>query len=113
MSEQTPSNQAPTTVDNIDKGTFQGDISKIKIRNIISQRLKNSSPIFKKVLPFLLVAIIFFAAGFGADRLFTRGRFSKALKNRPNIQRKFNNNQDNKQNYRQRDKSFKNDKSGA
>jgi len=113
MSEQLPNNQVPTTVDNIDKNAFQGDISKVKIRKIISQRLRNSSPFFKKVLPFILVALISFAAGFGTDRLFTRSKFSKNLKSRPNIQRNFKYNQENKQNNKQNDKNFRTDKPGA
>ena len=113
MSEQLPNNQVPTTVDNIDKDAFQGDISKIKIRKIISQRLRNSSPFLKKVLPFILIALISFAAGFGTDRLFTRGRSIKAMKNRPTIQRKFKYNQDNNQNNKQNDKGFRNNKPGA
>jgi hypothetical protein len=113
MSEQLPNNEVPTTVDNIDKDAFQGDISKIKIRKIISQRLRNSSPFLKKVLPFILVALIGFAAGLGTDRLFTRGKFSKNFNNRPNIQRKFKYNQDNNQNNKQNNKNFRNDKPGA
>jgi hypothetical protein len=81
------------------------DISNVKIRTILNQRLKKWRPNFKKVIPLLLVGIICFMAGIGADRLFIGRRVNKAF-NRPGINqamprngsnsKQFNNNKNNK-----------------
>jgi hypothetical protein len=43
------------------------DMSKVKIRHILKQRLK--SPKFKKAIPFLIVGIICFSLGIGLGSL--------------------------------------------
>lgn len=97
------------SIDTNNISTKPDDVSKVKIRTIIAHRFKNHKPTFKKVLPFVLVAIIFFAAGVGADKLFTRNRVNRAFKNRPNIQRRLPNNQNNNQN----NNNFRSNKPGA
>lgn len=107
------SSEIPPTNSN----TIKEDISKVKIRTILAQRLKKFRPSFKKALPLILVALISFAAGIGADRLITRHKVNKVIKQAPNIQRRFqdnrnsngpfNNKQDNNKN------NFRNGKPGA
>lgn len=58
------------------------DVSKVKIRTILRQRFKNSSPILKKVIPLVLVGIICFAAGLIAGRGIDRHRNERFLMNR-------------------------------
>jgi hypothetical protein len=79
------------------------DISKVKIRDILKQRFKKMNPGLKKALPLILVGIICFAAGIGADRAFIGRRLSNNLRNRPVINQpmpnnRFNGNQGNMKN---------------
>lgn len=69
------------------KAEVAQDISKIKIRTILKQRIKKCGG--KKIVAFILVAIISFAAGVGVDRVMTRHRMGKAFRNRPGINRQF------------------------
>jgi hypothetical protein len=74
------------------------DISKVKIRDILKQRFKKMKPGLRKALPLILVGIICFAAGIGADRAFIGRRVSINLRNKPGINqsmqnKRFNGNQ--------------------
>jgi len=77
------------------------DLSKVKISAILKERTKKCG--VKKIIAFILVAIISFAAGVGVDRAFMNHRNDKGFKNRPGMNRqipkdRFNNNQPNKSN---------------
>jgi hypothetical protein len=79
------------------------DISKVKISDILKQRFKKMKPGLRKALPIILVGIICFAAGIGADRAFIGRRVSNNLRNKPGINqsmqnKRFNDNQGNMKN---------------
>jgi hypothetical protein len=85
------------------KESYSSDISEVKIRDILKQRFKKMNPGLKKALPLILVGIICFAAGIGADRAFIGRRISNNLRNRPVINQpmpnnRFNGNQGNMKN---------------
>ncbi|MCM8712064.1 hypothetical protein M2651_13775 [Clostridium sp. SYSU_GA19001] len=63
------------------------DITKINKKTILKQRFKNLNPALKKLLPFIIVGLICFAAGFGVDRILTNNNSRKNLQNRPGIQK--------------------------
>jgi|GEM_PF-3228016 len=89
------------------------DVSKVKIRTILKQRFKNSSPFLKKAIPLLLVGIICFGAGLVAGREIDRHSNSRVIMNRKGMfrqmpngnfyggnfnKRQFNNNKSNSSN---------------
>lgn len=92
------------------------DVSNIKISSILSQRLKKRGLNWKTVLAFVLVGVICFAAGIGADRAFTRNRANKMFRNRPGIENRmpmgrFNGKQQNNKDKQKSDKQTPKDKS--
>jgi hypothetical protein len=81
-----------TNEEPLKKESYSSDISKVKIRDILKQRFKKMNPGLKKALPLILVGIICFAAGIGADRAFIGRRLSNNLRNRPVINQPMPNN---------------------
>ena len=70
------------------------DISKVKIRTILNQRIKKCG--FKRIISFVLIAILAFAAGVCTDRAFFNHRKGKDFKDRPGINRQTPKNKFNK-----------------
>jgi hypothetical protein len=102
-----------TNEEPLKKENSSSDISKIKIRDILKQRFKKMNPGLKKALPLILVGIICFAAGIGADRAFIGRRISSNLRNRPVINQpmpnnRFNGKQGNMKNYQNMPNGFNN-----
>jgi hypothetical protein len=58
------------------------DVSKVKIRTILKQRLKKSNPILKKVISFIIVGIICFGAGLVAGKEINMHGNARVLINR-------------------------------
>jgi hypothetical protein len=81
-----------TNEEPLKKESSSSDISKVKIRDILKQRFKKMNPGLKKAIPLILVGIICFAAGIGADRAFIGRRLSNNLRNRPVINQPMPNN---------------------
>jgi hypothetical protein len=48
--------------------TFNSDLSKIKLRDVLKQKFKMGSPKLKRVAPFLLVGAVCFVLGIGTGR---------------------------------------------
>lgn len=69
------------------------DIRKIKIRTILKERLKNCG--LKRAISIVLICLICFSAGIGVDRLIVNHRGGKAFKERPAINKNFQNNRNN------------------
>jgi lysophospholipase L1-like esterase len=63
-------------------------MNKVKIRQVLMYRIKNCKPNFKKIIAFILIAVVFFGAGLFAGRGITRHRLGKNLNGKPAIQRK-------------------------
>lgn len=64
------------------------DLNKVKIRQVLMYRIKNCKPNFKKIIAFILFAVIFFGAGLFAGRGITRHKLVKNFNGKPAIQRK-------------------------
>lgn len=73
-----------------DKVEGAQDISKVKIRTILRERIKKCGT--KKILAFILVAIFSFAAGAGVDRALVNQRKGRAFNNRAGISNQLPNN---------------------
>jgi hypothetical protein len=102
-----------TNEEPLKKESYSSDISKVKIRDILKQRFKKMKPGLKKALPLILVGIICFAAGIGADRAFIGRRIGNNLRNRPVINQpmpnnRFNDNQGNMKNNQNMPNGFNN-----
>ncbi|MDP4087812.1 MAG: hypothetical protein Q8930_00925 [Bacillota bacterium] len=73
------------------------DTSKIKIRTILKDRIKKHKFSFKKIIPYIIVGFICFAAGLGFDRLISKHPNERIIKNQSrygnNFQRSNNNTQ--------------------
>jgi hypothetical protein len=67
------------------------DVSKIKIRTILKQRFKNSSPFFKRAIPLIIVGIICFGAGLVAGKEIDRHNSGRVIMNRKGIFRQMPN----------------------
>lgn len=65
--------------------TPETDLSKIKIRHILAQRIKKSS--FRKIICIILLAVVCFCGGFLTDRFVMRHAASRRFYGRPGIQR--------------------------
>jgi len=66
------------------------DLSKIKIRTILKERLKKGN--LKKTISIILICLICFAAGIGVDRLVMNHKDGKNFKGRPGFNQNFQNN---------------------
>jgi hypothetical protein len=81
--------QAPNPVSTTNEvpknNTAKDDISNVKIRTILKQRFKKWRPGLRKAIPFILVGIICFAAGIGADRVLIHNRYAKGIVTRPGV----------------------------
>lgn len=83
------------------------DLSNVKIRTVLNHKLKKMSPVTKKIIPFVIVGILSFGLGIGADRAFTTGhrKDSAYSQNLQNFRSRFQSNNpqyyngDNSQNY--------------
>lgn len=67
------------------------DLNKVKIRQVLMYRIKNCKPNFKKIIAFILIAVVFFGAGLFAGRGITRHKLGKNFNGKPSIQRKMQN----------------------
>ncbi|MFL0269979.1 hypothetical protein [Candidatus Clostridium radicumherbarum] len=96
----------------------QEDVSKVKIRTILKQRFKNSSPFFKRAIPLIIVGIICFGAGLVAGKEIDRHNNGRVMMNRKGIfrqmpngnfnMRPFNNNKNNNNNNNSNNNNQKN-----
>lgn len=78
------------------------DVSKIKIRTILKQRFKNSSPFFKRAIPLIIVGIICFGAGLVAGKEIDRHNSGRVMMNRKGIFRQMPNGNFNGGNFNKR-----------
>lgn len=67
------------------KSTPENDLSNIKIRHVLGQRIKKYG--VRKIISYLLVAVIFFCGGFLTDRFIIRHRIGRGFYGKPGIQR--------------------------
>lgn len=70
------------------------DLSNVKIRTVLSHKLKKMSPSAKKIIPFFIVGILSFGLGMGADRAFTTDKHknSNYSQNLQNFRSRFQSN---------------------
>lgn len=61
------------------------DLSSVKIRHVLGQRIKKCGA--KKIISYVLVAVIFFCAGLMTDRFVMRDRFGRGFNGRPGFER--------------------------
>jgi hypothetical protein len=102
--------EIPST-DNTEKNfNHHEDVSKVKIRTILRQRFKKSSPIFKKVIPLVLVGIICFGVGLMAGKELDRHRNERVLMNRKGIYRQIPNGNFNKRQFNNKNNQQQNNK---
>lgn len=61
------------------------DLSNVKIRHVLGQRIKKCGA--KKIISYVLVAVIFFCAGLMTDRFVMRDRFGRGFNGKPGFER--------------------------
>jgi len=83
-------NDIPAAPEAATNNAASQDLSKIKIRTILKERLKKGN--LKKTISIILICLIFFAAGIGVDRLVMNHRDGKNFKGRPGFNENFQNN---------------------
>lgn len=64
------------------------DLGKVKITQVLKYRIKNCKPNFKKIIAFILIAVVFFGAGFFAGRGITKHKLGRKINGKASIQRK-------------------------
>jgi hypothetical protein len=73
---------------NEDSSNDSVDLGKVKIRQVLMHRIKNCKPNFKKIIAFILIAVVFFGAGLFAGRGITKHKLGRNINGKTSIQRK-------------------------
>lgn len=71
-------------IDKIKESTPENGLSKVKIRHILAMRIKKYGA--RRVISYILVAVIFFCSGAMADRLVMGHRGNRGFSGNPGIQ---------------------------